>query len=496
MKIEIEESRGEFVTAMMLAQLTDDQAAPPVLVEGLALDSRQVKPGYLFAGLSGVRDDGARHVPDAIARGARVILVDADVDVVVPSDVILLRRTNARRALALMAARFYGAQPDVCVAVTGTNGKSSVADMWRQLASLRGHKAASIGTLGIRVPDAVRDSGLTTPDCLRLQQSLAELADAGISHACLETSSHGLAQYRADGVRLAAGAFTNLSRDHLDYHKTLEAYLYAKMRLPGELLMPGAAMVVNADDAFAAEVEALAWARGLKVISIGMRGSQLALLLREPVARGQRLFLRWGRQEFRVDLPLIGAFQASNAMVAAALLIATGESPSQVLPLLARLKPVPGRLEWIGTNAKGAPVYVDYAHTPDGLRTVLADLRPHCAGRLHVVFGAGGDRDQGKRPEMGAVALAGADRIYVTDDNPRGEDPAAIRSQILAACPGAGEYADRAEAIAAAVDAAGAGDLVVIAGKGHETGQIIGDQTLPFNDGAVARACLAQAGAV
>lgn len=481
------------MAAMMLAQLLDDEAAPDCLVQGLALDSRKVQPGYLFAALAGARDDGVRHVPDALARGACAILVEEGVQIGRPGGAIVISRANARRALARMAARFYGAQPDILVAVTGTNGKSSVADMWRQLARLLGHRAASIGTLGVRVDGEAKGGGLTTPDCISLHETLAALAGGGVSHACLEVSSHGLAQFRADGVRLAAGAFTNLSRDHLDYHDSLEAYLYAKMRLPGELLAPGAAMVVNADDAFAAEVESIAWARGLKVISTGVRGTHLSLLMREPMARGQRLFLRHDRQEYRVDLPLVGAFQANNALVAAGLMMAVGEKASRVLPLLSQLQPVPGRLQFVGQNAAGAAVYVDYAHTPDGLRTVLADLRPHCGGKLHVVFGAGGDRDKGKRPLMGAAAAAGADHVYVTDDNPRTEDAAAIRAAILEACPAAANIADRARAIHAAIGAGAAGDIVVIAGKGHETGQIAGDAVLPFNDVTVAQTALQQA---
>ncbi|MFZ5609560.1 MAG: UDP-N-acetylmuramoyl-L-alanyl-D-glutamate--2,6-diaminopimelate ligase [Pseudomonadota bacterium] len=476
--------------AKTLHELLDEPGLPDLMIEGLALDSRKVGRGYLFAALKGAREDGLQYVPDAVARGARVILLEKGAPRPA-TDALVVEGANARRLLARLAARFYDRQPAHLAAVTGTNGKSSVVDMFRQLATLVGHRAASIGTLGVNVDGVPRPFGLTTPDPITLHEALARLADEGVSHAAFEASSHGLKQFRVDGARLQAAAFTNLSRDHLDYHETLEDYLYAKLRLVGEVLPPGATVVLNADSSFSAEFEAVAWARGMRIMTVGRRGSDITLLMRTARPGGQRLHLRVGRQEFGVDLPLIGEFQAANALVAAGLLIALGGRAAQVIPALARLNGVAGRLERVGTTPSGAEVIIDYAHTPDGLANALGALRPHAKGRLHLVFGCGGDRDRGKRPQMGAIAAEFAGRVYVTDDNPRSEDPAAIRGDIIAACPSALEYDDRAAAIAAALAAAAAGDIVLIAGKGHETGQQVGGETLPFSDLEAARAALA-----
>ncbi|HXF54234.1 MAG TPA: UDP-N-acetylmuramoyl-L-alanyl-D-glutamate--2,6-diaminopimelate ligase [Hyphomicrobiaceae bacterium] len=463
-------------------------AAAQLLVTGLTADSRKVEPGMLFAALPGSRTDGARFAAEAAARGAVAVLTGYGAqlsDLAVP----LLRAADPRRALALMAARYYGGQPEVAVAVTGTSGKTSVAEFARQLYALLGRRAASLGTLGIITPSAAVYGSLTTPDPVSLAAALADLARDGITHLALEASSHGLDQRRLDGIELSAAAFTNLGRDHLDYHRTMEAYLAAKLRLFSELLPAGRAAVLNADDTHASQVAAAARARGLEVLTTGVAGDSLKLLALKPgPGFGQQLLVSHnGGKPQPIAFPLLGAYQASNALLAAGLVLATerSEDPNRVLAALAALSGIRGRLEIVGRRNGGLAV-VDYAHKPEALAAALSALRPFAHARLVCVFGCGGDRDKGKRPIMGRIAVEKADVVIVTDDNPRSEDPAAIRKEILAGAAGAAkpvhEIGDRAQAIAFAVRDMGAGDVVLVAGKGHETGQIVGERLIPFSD--------------
>jgi UDP-N-acetylmuramoyl-L-alanyl-D-glutamate--2,6-diaminopimelate ligase len=463
-------------------------AASGIEIQGLSCDSRTVAGGYLFAALAGTRARGADFVAQAIERGAVAVL--AEPDVALPSDsVYLVPDVNPRRRLAHMAARFFGAQPETVVAVTGTNGKSSVADFVRQIWSRAGLKSGSMGTLGVRATGLAAVPTLTTPDPIEIHARLADMKRAGVEHVAIEASSHGLAQYRLDGVKLKAAAFTNLSRDHLDYHADYDDYFLAKLRLFGEVLQPGAVAVLNTETHVYEELVDICWGRGLEILSVG-EGGDLSIVSRTRTARGQELDVRYGQQRFDVSLPLIGDFQASNALVAAALVIGTGGDVTETLAALEHLEPVPGRLQTAGRTQAGAAIYVDYAHTPDALRTLLETLRPYTEGRLHVVFGCGGDRDKGKRPQMGEIAITLADQVIVTDDNPRGEDAACIRADILAAAPGAAEIADRQSAINAAVAALAPGDVLAVAGKGHEQGQIVGDTVLPFDDVDAVRVAL------
>jgi UDP-N-acetylmuramoyl-L-alanyl-D-glutamate--2,6-diaminopimelate ligase len=400
-----------------------------------------------------------------------------------------------RRAFARLAAQFFTPVPETIVAVTGTNGKTSTVEMTRQLWRMAGQSAASIGTLGVTTPDETVVTGLTTPDIVTFLANMAGLACEGVTHVAYEASSHGLDQFRNEGLRVAAGAFTNLSRDHLDYHATMEDYFAAKMRLFDEVVAPDGAAVVWADDPWSGRVAERASERGLRLLTVGGKGEFIRLLARVPSALGQVLELEVTGQARKIELPLIGAYQAANALVSAGLVVAAGGDLDRTLSDISRLQPVRGRLERAAITRAGAPVYVDYAHTPDALEAAIAALRPHATGRLIVVFGAGGDRDAGKRPEMGRVVAAKADVGIVTDDNPRGEDPAAIRAMVMAGCPGATEIGDRREAIAAAVAQAGGADIVLIAGKGHEQGQIIGSgdamRVLAFDDAIVARESVA-----
>ncbi len=460
-------------------------------IVGLTADSRLVRPGYLFAALPGVRDDGRRFVDDAIARGAVAVL--GAPGLAPPPHVALLEATNPRRAFARLAARFYGRQPRVIAAVTGTNGKTSVADFTRQLWATLGERAASIGTLGLVTPDFSRPGALTTPDPVSLHKDLADLALAKVERVAMEASSHGLDQHRLDGVAVTAAAFLNLSHEHLDYHATMAAYFAAKRRLFSEVMAPGSVAVVNADAPEAPELATIARARGGRVIDFGRAAKSVRLLALAPVAHGQRLSFAVDGREHTVMLRLVGDFQAMNALAALSLVMASGSAPEPAVAALASLEAVPGRLQCAAVRANGGMVYVDYAHKPLALETVLRTLRPYTHGRLLVVFGCGGDRDAAKRPMMGAIATRLADQVFVTDDNPRSEEPAAIRRQILAAAPAAREIADRREAIFTAAAALDAGDLLVIAGKGHETGQIVGAKTLPFDDVEVARAAVVAA---
>ena len=463
------------------------------VVEGLCADSRKVKPGDVFFALAGARGDGLAFVAQAVERGAGAIVADR-APPPLPAGVPYLRVADARAALALAAARLYQRQPETIVAVTGTSGKTSVAAFARQIWARLGFEAASVGTIGIVSRETNVYGSLTTPDPVALHKALDELARAGVTHLAIEASSHGLDQKRLDGVRLAAGAFTNLSRDHLDYHATPEAYLAAKLRLFRELLAPGAPAVidVDADADVAAQVVEAAQRRGLKVFTVGGKGEAIRVKSASRDGLATRLELEYGGRQWRARLPLPGDFQVSNALVAAGLCLATGGEPGAVFEALEGLSGAPGRLEQVGAR-HGAPVFVDYAHKPDALDKALATLRPLAANRLIVVFGCGGERDAGKRATMGEIAARRADVVIVTDDNPRSEDPAAIRAAILAGAPGAIEIGDRGQAIRAAVAMLGAGDALVIAGKGHETGQIVGDRTLPFSDHEVARAALKDA---
>ena len=467
-----------------LAKCCRVQGNGEMCITGLALDSRLVKPGYLFAALPGTRLDGLQFVPDALERGATALLVAEEAALPpLPEGVAVVRSANPARALAHIAARFYVHQPVTIVAVTGTNGKSSVAEFTRQIWSFMGFRAASMGTLGVHGPD-IDDLNVahTTPDVITLHANLAKMRRRAISHLVMEASSHGLQQYRMDGVRLTAGAFTNLSRDHLDYHGDMEHYFAAKMRLFRELLHPTAGAVINMDVAEGPEVAQIARHHSLRVLEVGEAGSGLKLLSRRLEGLGQHLHIRGRRREYRIFLPLVGDFQAANALVAAGLVIAAGGPEEEAILGLERLRGARGRMELVGRRENGAAVFVDYAHTPDALATALRALRPYARGRLVVVFGAGGDRDKGKRALMGQAAARHADVVIVTDDNPRSEEPAEIRRQILAGCPGAEEVAGRAAAIARAVKALRAGDILLVAGKGHETGQEIQGEIHPFSD--------------
>jgi UDP-N-acetylmuramoyl-L-alanyl-D-glutamate--2,6-diaminopimelate ligase len=450
-------------------------------IVGLTADSREVRPGFLFAALPGTKLDGTAFIPQALKQGAAAILVETGRDVSVNVPVIADR--NPRRRLALMAARFYDTQPDTIAAVTGTNGKTSVVTFLRQIWTSLNFDAASLGTVGVVTARGEHElGGSTTPDPVTLQSALAELAGEGVTHLAMEASSHGLAQFRLDGVHVTASAFTNITRDHLDYHHNFEDYAYAKLRLFGEVMAPGGVAVLNADAEYFSEFEAVCWARGHRIITVGRRGRDICLVAARPTLRGQTLELVHEGRNHRIELPLIGGFQASNALVAAGLAIGCGAPADKVFAALEKLKGAKGRLEEVAHLANGASIYIDYAHTPDALANLLEAIRPHTMRQLVVVFGCGGDRDPGKRPQMGDVAAKLADIVYVTDDNPRGEDPRLIRAEILAAVPDAIEIGDRGHAIDLAMRSLNAGDVLVVAGKGHETGQIVGSRVIPFSD--------------
>ena len=455
-------------------------------VTGFAIDHRKVARGSVFGAFKGQVFDGEQFIGQAIERGAVAVVAESSAHV---ESVPHLADPQPRRLFAELAAKFYRPYPETVVAVTGTNGKTSTVEMTRQIWRMCGHRSASIGTLGVTTSDDQVKTGLTTPDIVTFLSNMAGLKRMGISHVAYESSSHGLDQHRAEGVPLAAAAFTNFSRDHLDYHMTMDAYFEAKMRLFEDLLPPGAPAIIWTDDPKSQEVIDRARGAGHEVLTVGRAGQSIKLVGQTPTALGQTLMLEHEGKQHRLALPLIGAYQASNVLTAAALVLATGGEWNAVFSAMQRVAPVRGRLERAVITGNGVPVYVDYAHTADALEAAIAALRPHVEGRLITVFGAGGDRDQGKRPEMGAVASRLSDVIIVTDDNPRSEDPGRIRADILGAAPEAIEVADRREAIAEAIRIAQAGDIILLAGKGHETGQIVGDRVLPFDDALVAREC-------
>jgi UDP-N-acetylmuramoyl-L-alanyl-D-glutamate--2,6-diaminopimelate ligase len=450
-------------------------------VGGISADSRKVKPGDLFVAVAGTKSDGLGFVAPAVANGAAAIMAERVPSTALPAGVAFIRVGNARRALAIAAARFFRAQPDTIAAVTGTSGKTSVAAFTRQIWAATGEKAASIGTIGLVSPMREVCGSLTTPDPVALHRSLAELVDEGVTHLAIEASSHGLDQHRLDGMRIAVGGFTNITRDHLDYHPTPAAYLAAKLRLFTDLIQPHGAAVIDVDHEHADAVVAAAKQRRLRLLTVGHRGEGIRLIETAIDGFAQTLKVVHGGSTYAIRLPLVGGFQIENALLAAGLAIAADSEPAAVFAALDKLKGAKGRLDLVGEK-EGAPIFVDYAHKPDALAKALDALRPYVGGRLVLVFGAGGDRDAGKRPMMGEIAAAKADRVIVTDDNPRTEDPVAIRAAILKSSPGAIEIGDRGEAIRTAIAELRRGDVLLIAGKGHESGQIVGNQTLPFSD--------------
>jgi len=464
----------------LLPEAATDARLSAIEVAGVTSDSRKVKSGFLFVAIAGAKADGAQFAKQAAAAGAVVVAAEQRPDAL-PDAAAFVPVKNARRALALAAARFLPRQPKTIAAVTGTSGKTSVAAFTRQIWSAIGYRAASIGTIGVVSPKGEQYGSLTTPDPAELHRTLDQLANEGVTHLAIEASSHGLDQHRLDGVRIAAGAFTNLSRDHLDYHPTIEAYLQAKLRLFEELIVPDGTAVIGVDDCYAGQVIEAAKMRGLKIFTVGETGSDIKFAGRSIDGFAQIITVQHAGRAYKVKLPLVGAFQVQNAGIAAGLAIATGAEPGPVFSALEKLAGAKGRLEITGTH-NGAPIFIDYAHKPDALKKALESLRPYAHGKLVVVFGAGGDRDKGKRPIMGRIAAENADLVIVTDDNPRTENPGAIRTAILAGAKGATEIGDRAEAIRTAVAGLTTGDVLLIAGKGHEPGQIIGDRILPFSD--------------
>jgi UDP-N-acetylmuramoyl-L-alanyl-D-glutamate--2,6-diaminopimelate ligase len=456
-------------------------------ISGLSADSRKIAPGMAFVAVAGTKADGAGFIADAASRGASIIFTSKSADA---GSVPVLAVSEPRRLLAVAAARLYGRQPETMVAVTGTAGKTSVASFTRQIWAHAGHPAAMIGTTGVTSPTRNDYGSLTTPDPVSLHALLAELADEGVTHAAMEASSHGLDQFRLDGVRLAAAAFTNLGRDHMDYHPTMEDYMAAKMRLFEALLPKGSPAVIFADDAWSDKAVAAARAAGQDIRTVGRKGDFLTLKRVEHFRHKQVAEVHIGDEIFEVHIPLAGDFQIANALVAAGLAISTGVPARTAMAALEKLQGASGRLELVGHTKDGALAYVDYAHKPDALENVLTSVRPFTTGRVVVVFGCGGDRDRGKRPIMGEIACRLADVVIVTDDNPRSEEPAAIRAEIMAAASCATEIGDRASAIREAVGMLASGDTLIVAGKGHEEGQTVAGVTLPFSDHGEVRKAL------
>jgi len=472
----------------LLPEAAPDSRLDGIEVVGVTSDSRKVKPGFLFVAIAGNRTDGARFVKQAASDGAVAVIAEQRPDTL-PDAMAFIRAANPRRLLALAAAKIFPRQPATIAAVTGTSGKTSVAAFTRQIWNELGYRAASIGTVGVISPAGERYGSLTTPDPVELHKTLDQLAEEGVTHLALEASSHGLDQHRLDGVCIAAGGFTNLSRDHLDYHPSIEVYLAAKLRLFEDLIVPDGTAVIGVDDCYAHRVAEAAKKRDLKIIAVGEQGADIKFVGATIDGFNQIVTIMHEGHTYKVRLPLVGAFQVQNAGIAAGLAIATGAEPARAFAAMEKLVGAKGRLELAGTH-NGAPIFIDYAHKPDALKKALESLRPYARGKLVVVFGAGGDRDTGKRPIMGRIASENADRVIVTDDNPRSESPAAIRAAILAEAPGAVEIGDRAEAIKKTIAALATGDVLLIAGKGHEVGQIIGDRIVPFSDHEAVAAAL------
>ncbi|MEO5578596.1 MAG: UDP-N-acetylmuramoyl-L-alanyl-D-glutamate--2,6-diaminopimelate ligase [Sphingomicrobium sp.] len=458
------------------------------VVTGFAIDHRNVTKGNVFGAFRGERFDGESFICRAVEHGAVAVVARPEALV---EGAAHIADAEPRRRFASLAGKFYGPYPEVIVAVTGTNGKTSTVEMARQMWRMAGHRSASIGTLGVTTADDQVKTGLTTPDIVTFLSNMAGLERMGISHVAYEASSHGLDQFRSEGLPVVAAAFTNFSRDHLDYHVDMESYFAAKMRLFDEVVESDGTAVVWTGDARSTEVVQHVRARALKLITVGPGAETIGLIEQVPTPLGQRLVLRHHGKDYRLTLPLIGAYQANNVLTAAGLLIGTGTEWDDTLAAMGRVSPVRGRLERAVISRAGAPVYVDYAHTPDALEAAIAALKPHVERKLITVFGAGGDRDIGKREPMGAVAARMSDVAIVTDDNPRTEDPAKIRHDVMQGAIGATEIGDRRAAIAEAIRLAGPGDIVLVAGKGHETGQVIGDRIFPFDDALVARECAA-----
>ena len=471
---------------MKLSALSGEAFAVDPDITGLTADSRAVRNGYLFAALPGEKFDGAKFIPQAEKNGAAAILATPGADTSLP----LVADANPRARLAAMAARFYPRQPEIIAGVTGTNGKTSTAHFAAQLWEKLGRNGGSLGTLGAQSRDFKQRATLTTPEPVALHETLDAMAAAGVDRLAMEVSSHAIAQARADAVNFSITAFTNITQDHLDYHATFADYFAAKARLFEELLTPDGVAVVNVNGEGASEIIDLAKARGAKVFTTGTEGDTICLLKTEATSAGTDCYIAAFGEEYKIRLPLIGAFQAENALLAAGIVIASGEASATVMPLLGDLAGVPGRMQH-AASIKGAGVYVDYAHTPDAIASALESIRPHAEGRVIAIIGAGGDRDRTKRPLMGKAAADAADVVIVTDDNPRNEDPADIRKAVLASCPNAIEIGDRAAAIERGVSLLRRGDVLLVLGKGHETGQQVGDQVLPFDDVAVAAAAVA-----
>lgn len=467
---------------MRLSALAAAPCDPDPEITGLTPDSRAVRQGFLFAALPGSVADGSKFIPQAEQNGAVAVLARPGARTVLP----LVEDEEPRRRLAAMAARFYPRQPDFIAGVTGTNGKTSTAIFSSVLWAMLGCEAGSLGTLGAKSRAYSKILAHTTPEPVTLHETLDAMANAGVTHLTMEVSSHALAQFRADGVKFSAAAFTNITQDHLDYHADFKDYFTAKKRLFLDLLPADSAAIINLDGEGADELAAAASARGLKVITTGAKGANLALKSLRPQPDGLAIEVKADGAAYSLRLPLVGAFQAENALLAAGIVMASGFRAADVLPLLEKLPGIPGRMQHVA-DVGGAGVYVDYAHTPDAIETALAAIRPHASGRVVAIIGAGGDRDRSKRPLMGAAAARGADIVIVTDDNPRTEEPAAIRREVLNGCPGAEEIGDRAKAIAKGIAILENGDVLLIAGKGHETGQIVGRETLPFDDAETAR---------
>lgn len=464
----------------------DIEGVGDAAVTGFAIDHRKIASGNIFGAFRGVRFNGEDFIDSAIEAGAIAVVAHPDAKVV---GAYHIADEEPRRIFALMAARFFVPVPQYVAAVTGTNGKTSTSEMTRQMWRMAGLNSASIGTLGVTTADEQVKTGLTTPDIVTFLSNMSGLAREGISHAIFEASSHGLSQYRTEGLPVQVAAFTNLSRDHLDYHGDMNSYFEAKMRLFDEVVDPAGTAVIWADDVWSDKVIERATSRGLKVLTVGERGDAVQLVSRSPTQLGQVLTIKVDGKTHRVTLPLIGAYQAANILCAAGIVMSTGGAVEDIIDHMQRVQPVKGRLERAVITKAGAPVYVDYAHSPDGLRAAIAALRPHVKGSLITLFGAGGDRDKGKRPVMGEVASEYSDKVIVTDDNPRGEDPAKIRADIMSKANAAVEIGDRRAAIAKAIGMASGDDIILLAGKGHEQGQIVGDRTIPFDDVEVAREC-------